>query len=85
MNRRAKGGVVMTAVEERESLDDYTARALLMPLESVYRLLLKNDYVNAGPIQRASCVMQLCERYSVSRENAMKRIKEVCILKHLER
>lgn len=75
----------MTAVEERERLDTYTARALLMPLESVYRVLIKNDYVHAGPIQRAAVVYQLCERYTVSQENAMKRIKEVCILKGLER
>lgn len=75
----------MTAVEERERLDTYTARALLMPLESVYRVLIKNDYMNAGPIQRAAVVYQLCERYTVSQENAMKRIKEVCILKGLER
>ena len=70
--------------EERYKLDDYTARALLMPMHSVYNLLVKNHYTSAGPLQRASCVMQLCQRYGVSRENAMMRIKEVCVLQGLE-
>lgn len=72
----------MTA-EERERLDNYTARALLMPMHDIYRLLVKYDYPNAGPIKRASVLVQICERYCVSKENAAKRIKEVCILQGL--
>ena len=66
---------------ERDALDDYTGRALLMPLESVYRYLIRNDFEHSGPINRASIMYGLCEKCGVSKENAMKRIKEVCILK----
>lgn len=70
--------------ETEERLADYTARALLMPLESVYTYLVKSDYANSGPIKRIATVYALCERYGVDRMTVLRRVKEVCILKGIK-
>lgn len=66
---------------ESEQLADYIGGALLMPLESVYKYLMESDYANSGPLKRASMIYSLCEKYGVDRMTALRRVKEVCILK----
>lgn len=65
-----------------EQLADYTAAALLMPIDSVYDILLKNNYSEANPRKRMKIVRQLCERYQVSDIIALRRIQEVYVLKN---
>ena len=66
---------------EVEQLADYTGGALLMPLESVRKYLVESDYARSGQMKRASIIYALCEKYGVDRTTALRRVKEVCILK----
>lgn len=66
---------------EAEQLADYTGGALLMPLESVYKYLVEFDYAGSGRLKKTSMIYTLCEKYGVDRMTALRRVKEVCILK----
>ena len=64
-----------------EQLADYTAAALLMPLDSVYNLLVENNYLKATTRARMKIVRHLCAKYQVSDVIAIRRIQEVYVLK----
>ena len=56
---------------------DYTAVALLMPLNQVYQYLELNNYQSASKGKKKKLVRELCEVYEVSEIIAIRRIKEV--------
>ena len=60
-----------------EQLADYTAAALLMPLNRVYQYLDLNNYQSASKGKKKKLVRELCEVYEVSEIIAVRRIKEV--------
>ena len=60
-----------------EQLADYTAVALLMPLNQVYQYLELNNYQSASKGKKKKLVRELCEVYEVSEIIAIRRIKEV--------
>ena len=64
-----------------EQLADYTAAALLMPLDAVYTYLENNLYQNISVKERAKIVKELCEKYNVTEVIVLRRIKEVYVLK----
>lgn len=60
-----------------EQLADYTAVALLMPLNQVYQYLELNNYQSASKGKKKKLVRELCEVYEVSEIIAIRKIKEV--------
>ncbi len=66
---------------EIEQLADYTAAALLMPLDAVFNSLEKKDYLNISVNKKTKVIRELCNEYRVSEVIAMRRIKEVYALK----
>lgn len=67
-----------------EQLADYTAAALLMPLEEVYDYLVKKDYKDSSSRKRTAIVHGLCKMYNVTEVIALRRINEVYILKQIK-
>lgn len=66
---------------EIEQLADYTAAALLMPLDAVYNSLEKKNYSKISAKKKTKIIHELCKEYSVSEVIAVRRIKEVYALK----
>lgn len=64
-----------------EQLADYTAAALLMPLDEVYDYLEKNGYQKATKRRKIELVCKLCKTYEVTEMIAVRRIKEVYAIK----
>lgn len=64
-----------------EQLADYTAAALLMPLEDVYEYLEKINYQKLTASKRVKVITQLSVRYEVEPVVALRRVKEVYIIK----
>lgn len=62
---------------EEEQLADYTAAALLMPMESVSKFLQKAKYEKLMPWKRVEVVRQLCKKYNVTETSMLRRINEV--------
>jgi len=69
---------------EVEQLADYVGAALLMPIDSVYKYLTLYDYKNSSPRKRVALIRKLCSMYGVSEMIALRRVKEVYILKQFE-
>ena len=66
---------------QEEQLADYTAAALLMPIESVFDFLTKNNYNESSSKKRRKLVRQLCKDYKVTEIIVLRRIKEIYTLK----
>ena len=64
-----------------EQAADYVAAALLMPLDQIYAFLVERDYHGASPRKRMKLVRGLCRTYGVDNIIALRRIREVYILK----
>lgn len=64
-----------------EQLADYTAAALLMPMDEVYTYLKNQNYTGVSDRKRMSIVHDLCKNYNVTEMIAMRRIKEIRALK----
>lgn len=64
-----------------EQVADYVAAALLMPLDSVYDYLEKNDFRTAPPRMRIKITKNLCKTYGVDEVVALRRIREVYMVK----
>ena len=64
-----------------EQLADYTAAALLMPLEPVYNYLIEHSYKQSLPQKRVVIIHELCKMYDVTEVVALRRVKEVYALK----
>lgn len=60
-----------------EHLADYTAAALLMPLNRVYQYLELNNYQRVSKGKKKRLVRELCKVYEVNEIIAVRRIKEV--------
>ena len=60
-----------------EQLADYTAAALLMPLNQIYQYLEVNNYQSTSKRRKIELVRELCKTYKVSEIIAVRRIKEV--------
>lgn len=67
---------------EIEQRADYVAAALLMPLEEVYECLIKTNYADITVRQRKKVVRHLSKTYGVTEIVALRRIREVYILKN---
>ena len=61
------------------------AGALLMPLEDVYQYLTENHYKEISPRQRVKMAHKLRRRYGVSSVIAVRRIREVYMLKEYKK
>lgn len=66
---------------EVEQLADYTAAALLMPEDLVYDYLEANKYQQISVKKRVTIVNELCKKYNVTEVIALRRIKEVYVLR----
>ena len=66
---------------QMEQIADYTAVAILMPLEQVYKYLAEVNYKQQSARKRACIVNKLCRRYGVSDVIVLRRIQEVQKLK----
>lgn len=66
-----------------EQLADYTAAAILLPLEDVYKVLLDKQYTELSTNQKLKVVRFICKRYRVSEIIALRRIEEVYKLKDI--
>ncbi len=64
-----------------EQLADYTAAAILMPKESVYRYLKENNYENLTAKKRSIVIKKLCKEFEVTPIIALRRVKEIYELK----
>lgn len=64
-----------------EDAADYTAGALLMPLETVYTFLERHDFQGASKSRRVNLVKKLCAQYGVEPAVALRRIREIYTLK----
>ncbi len=60
-----------------EQLADYTAAAILMPINEIRDHLEKSDYKNLTARKRASIIKKMCVKYEVSRIIALRRVSEV--------
>lgn len=69
---------------EIEQLADYTAAALLMPLEEVYDYLEISNYKKCSAKKRTVIIHDLCKAYNVTEIIALRRVKEVYVLKASE-
>ncbi|MCM1225329.1 MAG: ImmA/IrrE family metallo-endopeptidase [Lachnospiraceae bacterium] len=67
-----------------EQLADYTAAAMLMPEDEIYKYLESNDYKKLSPKRRVRVIRALCRKYKVSEVIVLRRVKEVYELKQLE-
>lgn len=67
------------SVEQRA---DYTAAALLMPIDPVYGYLEKNGYKEGDSRKRNKLLNTLCREYGVTKIIALRRINEVYALKY---
>jgi len=65
-----------------EQLADYTAAALLMPIDSVFNFLRDNNYLDSSARKKVMLVRQLCRDYKVTEMIVLRRIKEVYALKN---
>ena len=65
-----------------EQLADYTAAALLMPVDSVFNFLKDNSYLESSARKRMVLVRQLCKSYRVTEMIVLRRIKEVYALRN---
>lgn len=68
---------------EVEQIADYTAAALLMPCDSVYKYLVENRYKEVSSRERVILIRKLCQTYKVSEVIALRRVKEVYALKQM--
>lgn len=88
-NNLASGESVDRSVEQPKVLSeqeaDYIAGALLMPLEDVYQYLTENHYKEISPRQRVKMAHKLRRRYGVSSVIAVRRIREVYMLKEYKK
>jgi len=50
----------------------------------VYDFLVKNDYATSSNSKRYSLLCELCKLYGVSEVIALRRIKEVAVLKNIQ-
>lgn len=66
---------------ETEQLADYMAAAILMPLEEVYTFLTEQGYRQASSSQKAKMIRILCKRYRVTELIALRRVREVFLIK----
>jgi len=66
---------------EIEQLADYTAAALLLPLESVYNTLEDRKYKKVSARKKLGIIRELCDTYKVSDVIVMRRIKEIYTIK----
>lgn len=64
-----------------EQLADYTAAALLMPINEVYDYLVEKKYNQLSPKKRVVLIKALCQQYEVSEVIALRRIKEIYEIK----
>lgn len=64
-----------------EQLADYTAAAMLMPREEVYEYLEQNSYRELSDKKRVAIIHSLCRKYKVNDIIALRRVKEVYIMK----
>ncbi len=64
-----------------EQLADYVGAALLMPIDRVYDFLIMNDYKGSSLKKRRLLLHELCEEYEVTEVIALRRIKEVFVIK----
>lgn len=64
-----------------EQAADYVAAALLMPLDHVYAYLTENNYNGVVPRKRMKIVRRLSRVYGVDYIIALRRIREVYMLK----
>lgn len=70
--------------KQPEQIVDYIAAALLMPFNDVYEYLSKNNYLKTTPRKRVRITKSLCKKYGVSTTLALRRIREVYLLKESE-
>lgn len=66
-----------------EQAADYVAAALLMPLDSVYTYLEENHFRTASPRMRIKITKSLCKTYGVDEVVALRRIREVYMVKEM--
>lgn len=66
---------------EVEQLADYVAAALLMPLDSVYNYLSNHHYADVSNRKKAILIRKLCKKYEVTEMIALRRVKEVYVIK----
>ena len=69
---------------EVEQLADYVGAALLMPVDFVYSDLTAYNYKNSSPRKRVMIIRKLCSKYGVSEMIALRRVREVYLLKQSE-
>ena len=67
-----------------EQLADYTAAALLMPLDEVYDYLIESNYMDSSARKRIVIIHGLCKTYNVTEVIALRRVKEVYVLKQFK-
>lgn len=60
-----------------EQRADYTASAMLMPINEVADFLQKQKYSELPPKKRVSLIKNLCRKYNVAEVNVLRRIREV--------
>jgi Zn-dependent peptidase ImmA (M78 family) len=65
-----------------EQKADYTAAALLMPIDPVYKYLEENGYKEGNSNKRNKLLNTLCREYGVTKIIALRRINEVYALKN---
>ena len=66
-----------------EQLADYTAAALLMPIDDIYSDLISYKYKKLSTAKRMKFVYRICNKYQVSEIIALRRIEEVYKLKQI--
>jgi len=71
--------MIQTVQEKKEA--DYIAAALLMPLDAVYNYLEENQFRTASPRMRIKIAKKLCKTYGVDEIVALRRIREVYMVK----
>lgn len=68
---------------QRDQLADYTAAALLMPLEHIHQFLIENNYEAATNKERVTIVKKLSKKYHVNEITTVRRVNEVRKLKNM--
>ena len=66
---------------EIEQFADYTAAALLMPIDDVYSRLIESNYKGISTRKKAAFIKKLCKVYHVSEIIVIRRIREVYSVK----
>lgn len=69
---------------EVEQLADYVAAALLMPLDQVYNYLENNHYTTISNRKKVILIRNLCKKYKVTEMIALRRVKEVYVIKQVQ-